>query len=322
MKLVTFRKNGEADDRVGAWQGDSILEFAGADGRARWPAMLDLIKAGPDAWAEARDMADQGLGTRHTMVDVSLRAPIPVPEQFRDAMCFHKHIRQAFTAVARMQAAASGNAEQVAAAEKAAQAFQIPDIHFRQPIYYKGNRFAIGHPGQDIIWPDYSSLMDFELELACVIGTGGKNISAENAADHIFGYTIFNDFSARDAQAAEMDGRLGPAKGKDFDNANVFGPCIVTADEIGNPLNLKMTARVNGEVWGEGNAADMHWTFADVIAHISSGETLHPGEMIGSGTVGDGCGLEHMRFLNPGDLVELEIEKIGVLANRVVRSGN
>jgi 2-keto-4-pentenoate hydratase/2-oxohepta-3-ene-1,7-dioic acid hydratase in catechol pathway len=115
-----------------------------------------------------------------------------------------------------------------------------------------------------------------------------------------------------------MQGLLGPAKGKDFDNANVFGPWIVTADELDDPYSLAMSARVNGEVWGTGTTADMFWTFEELIAHISMGETLYPGEMIGSGTVGNGSGLENHRFLSHGDLVELEIEKIGVLKNRVL----
>lgn len=117
-----------------------------------------------------------------------------------------------------------------------------------------------------------------------------------------------------------MEGMLGPAKGKDFDNDNAMGPCIVTADEIGDPYDLTMTARVNGEEWSRGHTGAMHWKFEDTIAFASKSETLHPGEVFGSGTVGNGCGLELMRFLDDGDTVELEIEKIGVLRNQVVRS--
>ncbi len=118
-----------------------------------------------------------------------------------------------------------------------------------------------------------------------------------------------------------MPGQLGPGKGKDFDNANAMGPCLVTADEIPDPYALAMQVRVNGEVWGTGRSRDMRWTFEDCIAHVSRSETLHPGEFFGSGTMGDGCGLEHMRFLSPGDVVELEVEKIGVLRSRVMRRG-
>ena len=115
-----------------------------------------------------------------------------------------------------------------------------------------------------------------------------------------------------------MGGQLGPAKGKDFDNGNAMGPCLVTADEFGDPYNKTMVCRVNGEEWGRGSTSTMHWKFEQVLAHISQSETLHPGEFIGSGTVGNGCGLEHMRFLKHGDVVELEVEGIGILKNRVL----
>jgi 2-keto-4-pentenoate hydratase/2-oxohepta-3-ene-1,7-dioic acid hydratase in catechol pathway len=116
-----------------------------------------------------------------------------------------------------------------------------------------------------------------------------------------------------------MPGMLGPAKSKDFDTANVMGPCLVTADEVEDPYNLTMIARVNGEEWGRGNSSAMRWKFEDVIAHVSRSETLYPGEFLGSGTVGNGCGFEQMRYLKPGDVVELEVERIGILRSRVVR---
>jgi 2-keto-4-pentenoate hydratase/2-oxohepta-3-ene-1,7-dioic acid hydratase in catechol pathway len=168
-------------------------------------------------------------------------------------------------------------------------------------------------------WPSYTERLDYELEFGCYIAKRGKDIPRSRAREHIFGYTIFNDFSARDEQTREMAGQLGPGKGKDFDNGNAMGPCLVTADEIGDPYRLEMIARVNGEEWGRGNSRDMHWKFEDCIAHASRSETLHPGEFFGSGTVGNGCGLEQLRFLKPGDLVELEVEGIGILRNRVVK---
>src|SRR5690606_22676236 len=168
----------------------------------------------------------------------------------------------------------------------------------------------------------FSKALDFELEFGCYIGRKGKDIKRENAREHIFGYTIFNDISARDAQAKEMSGMLGPAKGKDFDTANVMGPCLVTADELGDPYDLNSVARVNGEEWGRGNTRDMRWQCEDVIAHISQSETLHVGEFRGSGTVGNGCGLEQLRYLKPGDVVELEIDGIGKLTTQVGSPGN
>jgi 2-keto-4-pentenoate hydratase/2-oxohepta-3-ene-1,7-dioic acid hydratase in catechol pathway len=161
--------------------------------------------------------------------------------------------------------------------------------------------------------------MDYELEFGCVIGRSGKNISREKAREHIFGYCIFNDFSARDAQLAEMAGQLGPAKGKDFDTGNVLGPWLVTADELTNPYDLTMTARVNGEEWSRGTSADMQFKFEDFITHVSVDEPLRAGEFLGSGTVGSGCGLELGRFLKHGDLVELEVSGLGMLKNRVLQ---
>jgi 2-keto-4-pentenoate hydratase/2-oxohepta-3-ene-1,7-dioic acid hydratase in catechol pathway len=161
--------------------------------------------------------------------------------------------------------------------------------------------------------------MDYELELACVIGTGGHDIAREGAARHIFGFTIFNHASARDAQLIEMGGQLGPAKGKDFDTGNVFGPWIVTPDELGDPHALEMVARINGEEWSRGNSASMHHRFEDMIGFVSRSETLHPGEILGSGTVGSGCGPEQGRYLSDGDVVEVEVEGIGVPPNRFVR---
>jgi 2-keto-4-pentenoate hydratase/2-oxohepta-3-ene-1,7-dioic acid hydratase in catechol pathway len=195
----------------------------------------------------------------------------------------------------------------------------VPRVWYERPIFYHPNRLAVCGPEADIPWPAYSEVMDFELEFGCYIGKPGKDIPRARAREHIFGYTIFNDFSARDEQAREMPGQLGPGKGKDFDRSNAMGPCLVTSDEMPDPYRLEMRVRVNGEEWGRGSSADMHWKFEDCIAHASRGETLHTGEFFGSGTVGGGCGLEQGRFLSHGDVVELEVEGIGILRNRVVR---
>jgi 2-keto-4-pentenoate hydratase/2-oxohepta-3-ene-1,7-dioic acid hydratase in catechol pathway len=197
--------------------------------------------------------------------------------------------------------------------------FAVPKVWYERPIYYKPSRFAVCGPGDEVAWPAYSKTMDYELEFCCVIGRPGRDISRDAARGHIFGYTIFNDFSARDEQTIEMLGNLGPGKGKDFDGSNALGPCLVTADEIPDPYALGMAVRVNGEERGRGSSAEMHWKFEDCIAHVSRAETLYPGEILCSGTVGNGCGLEIGRYLEDGDLVELQVERIGVLRNRVVR---
>ena len=152
-----------------------------------------------------------------------------------------------------------------------------------------------------------------------MIGKKGKDIPKDRWAEYVFGYMIFNDVSARDAQADEMPGMLGPAKGKDFDTGNVLGPWLVTADEIADPYNLTMVARVNGEEWSRGHSGTMHHDFGDILAHVSMGETVVPGEFIATGTVGSGSGLEIGRYLENGDVIEMEVDGLGVLRNRIVR---
>jgi 2-keto-4-pentenoate hydratase/2-oxohepta-3-ene-1,7-dioic acid hydratase in catechol pathway len=165
-------------------------------------------------------------------------------------------------------------------------------------------------------WPTYSAVIDYELEIACVIGRKGRDIQAARASDYIFGYTVFNDLTARDAQFKEMQGPLGPAKGKDFDAANVMGPVIVTADSV-DAANLRMRAWVNGELRCDNRSSTMHWSFNQIIEHVSRSETLYPGEILGSGTVGGGSGLEIGRFLKHGDRIELEVEQIGRLITTI-----
>jgi 2-keto-4-pentenoate hydratase/2-oxohepta-3-ene-1,7-dioic acid hydratase in catechol pathway len=268
------------------------------------PSVLAIVEGGPNAMDRAAEALKRPSREAIFPIEqVTLLAPIPQPPQMRDFLCFEKHLQQAFAAVAKLRGTEA----------------RIPKIWYERPIYYHPNRFNVCGTGADVPWPAYSERMDFELEFGCYIGKAGKDIPRERVREHIFGYTIFNDFSARDEQTLEMMGQLGPGKGKDFDNSNVMGPCLVTADELTDPYSLEMKVRVNGEEWGRGNSRDMRWKFEDCIAHVSRSETLHPGEFFGSGTVGNGCGLEHMKFLQPGDVVELEVERIGTLKNRVVR---
>ena len=158
--------------------------------------------------------------------------------------------------------------------------------------------------------------MDYELELACIIGKEGIDIPVEHADQYIGGYCIMNDWSARDIQMKEMSVGLGPAKGKDF--ATSMGPWLVTPDEF-DPSTARMVARVNGEVWSDGQYSTVNWSFGQMLAHVSMDEAVYPGDVFGSGTVGFGCGLEHGRWLQPGNVVELEITGLGVLRNRLVR---
>jgi len=330
MKLVTF--DAEGAPRLGAMTPDEshVVDIQATqvalNRRPYQPfrSMLALIENGDEALDKMRETLALGESGRAPdalmpMDQVKLLAPIPSPPQMRDAMCFEKHLQQALDQAVLRMAAGADDPEAAADELRASGRFSIPQVWYDQPIYYKANRFAVTGTGTDVVWPSYSKNMDYEMEFGIFIGKTGKDIPAERAAEHIFGYSVFNDFSARDAQMAEMAAQLGPAKGKDFDNANVIGPCIVTADEFGDPYDHAMIVRVNDVEMSRGTSATMHWKFEDLIAHISQGETLHAGEFIGSGTVGDGCGLEHGRSLSAGDVVELEVEGIGILRNRVLR---
>jgi len=311
MRLVTFTV-GSSPARTGALLEDDrkVLDLQAAYGRVYHgtspllESMLHIIEAGEAALDTISQLLKAPAGpSAFTREEVRLLAPVPVPPQMRDFLCFEQHLRQAFEAVAKLRGTPA----------------RIPEVWYERPIFYHPSRFSVCGTDTDVPWPSYTDRLDFECEFGCYIGRRGKDIPKERAREHIFGYTIFNDFSARDEQTKEMAGQLGPGKGKDFDNGNAMGPCLVTADEIGDPYRLDMIARVNGEEWGRGNSRDMHWKFEDCIAHASRSETLHPGEFFGSGTVGNGCGLEQLRFLKPGDVVELEVEGIGILRNKVVR---
>ena len=324
MRLVTFRKTGGAD-RLGALieNDTAIVDLHTARAEPAFTSMLDLIEAGDDVKDNALDGARAIVNAppARAVIDateVSLQTPLPRPPQIRDCLCFEEHLKRAYNVLRKNRAAAEP--DPVAALKEFEEKglFGVPEVWYQQPLYYKANRLAVIGTDEDVLWPDYAEVLDYELELGFFIGKGGKNITKQEAGSHIFGYSIFNDISARDAQAIEMPGGLGPGKGKDFDTGNVIGPCIVTADEL-DPYNCTMIARINGQEWSRGHSGSIHWTFEDLISHISRSETLYPGEFFGSGTVGGGCGLELERYLNHGDLIELEVEGIGTLTNRIIQ---
>lgn len=312
MKLVTFDAGKGA--MPGALGSKGIVDLS-----PLVESIQALIEGGEALLQVARE--HEASATEFVSPDDSrLLAPIPRPVQIRDSLGFEEHAINAYEN--GLQIMVQQNPGTTVEEMRNRTPNTMLDAMRRQPIYYKANRFAVTGPGTDILWPAYSRVMDFELEMACIIGHKGCDIPKAEAHDYIFGYTIFNDFSARDAQMLEMPAMLGPCKGKDFDNANVFGPVITTADEIGDPYNLVMQARINGVTLCDNSSSTMNVRFDAMIEHISRGETLYPGEFICSGTVGRGCGLEHGRFLEDGDVVELEIEKIGVLSNRVFRASH
>ena len=296
MKFVTF--DSPAGERLGAMVAGGILDLVDAAGQVgdQCPATMQaLIEAGPSAWAQARKLIER-CPAESVRKNPPLVAPLPRPVRLRDASLFLEHLEIAFAKIGR----------------------SVSEQFKAQVIYYNADSTHVFGPEADVPWPRASDWIDYELEWACVIGTPGANIPVERARDHIFGFTIFNDWSARDLQAAFMEANLGPGGGKDF--ANSLGPCIATPDEFDDLYALAMTARVNGEQWSAGTTASMHWSFEEAIARLSVDRPLVAGEVIGSGTVLQGCGFEQDRRLAIGDRVELEVENIGILANRVVAS--
>lgn len=319
MKFVTFRRGSAADDghlagqacdRVGVLSesAEHVVDLSGS-----FADMLALIDAGEPGLEVARAL-QRAAPDPIALELVQLRAPLPQPLQLRDAMTFELHYKQSLRYMARLRVGRS-----LGRLADAVGALRPPKIWYEQPSYYKCNRFAVVGPEADVMWPRGAELLDYECEVAAVIGKTGKDITRERAMEHIFGYCIFNDMTARDLQEREMRAQLGPAKGKDFDTANVLGPYIVTRDELRDPYALDTVCRVNGEVWGRGNTRDMFHRWDVLVAYISRDETLYAGEVIGSGTVGNGCGLEQGRFLSPGSLIELEVSGLGKLRNRLVR---
>jgi 2-keto-4-pentenoate hydratase/2-oxohepta-3-ene-1,7-dioic acid hydratase in catechol pathway len=257
--------------------------------------MQKLIDAGPQIWDHARRVIElspeEDVTARRTLV-----APLPRPIRLRDVNLFLEHMEKGLALLGKTMS---------------------PQFK-RQVIYYNADHLHVYGPNDDIPFPRQASWIDFELEWACVVGVTGVNISRASAADYIFGFCIFNDWSERGSQFPFMDANLGPGIGKDF--ANSLGPCIVTADEFPNPYALRMTAHVNDELWSSGTTSSMHWRFEDAIVALSVDRSLFAGEVLGSGTVLNGCGFELGRRLSYGDTVRLEVERIGTLQNRVVEA--
>lgn len=313
MKLVTYTISTPFGmvDRLGALEGEEIIDLTTAyEGKLAAegepdpgtlaallvpPSLLALLRReerGMSAAREALQFAHKNKTLRFRLDEVKLRAPLPRPNSVRDFMVVEEHVRGTFGE-------------------------EIPEEWYEIPVHYKGNPDSILGPYEDVKWPSYTEQLDYELELCAIIGKRGREIREEDATSYIAGYTVFNDWSARDIQFREMNVRLGPALGKDF--ANSIGPCLVTPNEI-DIYTAPMQARINGEVWSSGTQGAMRFNFPQIIAHLSSDQTLMPGDLLGSGTVGGGSGLELDRWIQPGDVVELEVEGIGVLRNRVVRS--
>ena len=294
MKLVTFTKGSPEISSIGAVIGDSVLDLHLASGKRLPNEMISFISGGD----EFLKIANQLIGSplKEALIPLNkirLRAPILLPSSLKDFFAFEEHAK----------AGAARRKE------------TLTPEWYEIPAYYKGNHRQILGPDDEIPWPFYTRKLDFECEIACVIGKKGKNISVSEAENYIFGYMIFNDVSARDIQKKEMILRMGPAKSKDF--ANVFGPYLVTKDEVNPSADFSLTVKVNGEVWSNGHFKDQYWGFPLMISHVSQEEMVYPGDVFGSGTFYKGCGLDLDRWIKPGDVIELEVPKLGVLKNKV-----
>jgi 2-keto-4-pentenoate hydratase/2-oxohepta-3-ene-1,7-dioic acid hydratase in catechol pathway len=318
MKLVTFVARGSRPPvpRAGILYGDDLVidvDLAsqagghsplagGAPDGGSASSLLTLIRNGERALEAARERCNATVergyerqhhaAIRHQLCDVQLLAPLPRPNSLRDYLVVREHVERSFGSV--------------------------PEEWYRIPAHYKGNVDEIYGPDDTVPWPAYTDKLDYELEICAVIGRPGRRVTAERAAKYIVGYTLYNDWSARDIQWREMSIGIGPSISKDF--ASSIGPCIATPDEFDRDT-AHLEARIDGEVWSSGTLGTMHFSFEEIIEWTTQEQTLHPGDLLGSGTVGKGCGLELDRWITQGSVVELEATGIGVLRNRVGHKG-
>ena len=322
MRLVTFAPRGSSRPvlRAGVLEGDRVIDIdlaiaarggdpvaSGSSDSAGGSELLTLLQGGDRALEAARAATDHAVEAGDDRIGdaeivqaldrVQLVSPLPRPNSLRDFLLVEEHLRNC-----------------VAAGVLAS----IPDEWFNIPAHYKGNIDEIYGPDDTVPWPVYTDKLDYELEIGAVIGTAGRRISADDARGHIVGYTLYNDWSARDIQAREMSVGLGPGICKDFGSS--LGPCIATPDEF-DRSNARLEARVDGELWSSGTLGAMHFSFEEIIEWTSQEQTLRPGDVLGSGTIGRGCGVEMDRWISEGSVVELEAEGIGILRNRVGRKG-
>jgi fumarylacetoacetate (FAA) hydrolase len=319
MKLVSYWQQGST--KLGAIVNDQV--YALQDVNQQLPNDINaFLRLGVSVREETQEKLISLLeksGSIAPVQDYQLMAPVPHPTSCRDGYAFRQHV-------------------EAARRNRGVDMIQEFDQY---PIFYFTNHNAIQGPGAIYCMPDHFQQLDFELEIAIVIGKEGKNINAKDADEYIAGFTIMNDLSARKLQMEEMLLNLGPAKGKDF--STVIGPLLVTPDElksylvpakkghVGNNYDLSMKCWVNDQLVSEGNVKDMDWTFAEIIERCSYGVTIYPGDVIGSGTVGTGCFLElngtgklkdanyTPQWLQPNDVVTMSIDGLGTLENTIFK---
>jgi fumarylacetoacetate (FAA) hydrolase len=318
MKIISYRLNNATS--YGVLVNNELYSLP--ENQSGLPATMNAFLALEESGMEmARQTAQQieaGALVANPVSNYEILAPVPHPTSCRDGYAFRQHVE---------------------AARKNRGVEMIPEFD-QYPIFYFTNHQAVEGPGPVYCMPDHFEQLDFELEIAIVIGKKGRNIKASEADAYIAGFTIMNDMSARKLQMEEMLLNLGPAKGKDF--STVIGPWLVTPDElaqkvaptkaghVGLNYNLAMKCYVNDILVSSGNVKDMDWTFAEIIERCSYGVTLYPGDVIGSGTVGTGCFLElngtgkrldpnfKPQWLQNGDKVTMSIDNLGILENQII----
>jgi 2-keto-4-pentenoate hydratase/2-oxohepta-3-ene-1,7-dioic acid hydratase in catechol pathway len=281
-------------DRGTPFAAEKAAAFAPAD-------LVDYLKLHGMSWeladeAVAWALAQAGDGTSavvHALDAIRLRPPVTRVPVLRDFAAFEDHLEKTFGKMG----------------------VRIPPDWYDQPVAFKGNPTHLVGADDPVRWPSYTEKLDYELEVAAVVGVPGVDIPLSEAGNHILGYTLLNDFSSRDIQAKEMRCNTGPYKAKDF--AWGLGPWLVTPDELGDVSSLAMEVRVNGDVWAATTPGAMQWSFEEMVSYTSQDEPLSVGDVLGSGTVNDGCGFEIDRWISPGDTVELVADRIGVLRNQV-----
>ncbi|MBC8345706.1 MAG: fumarylacetoacetate hydrolase family protein [Candidatus Marinimicrobia bacterium] len=328
MKFVTYTRSKSSKPRFGFIRNEWVVDVLDAaiyidenHGNSKFMSIPSSLQLALENWSEIFEtlkQLDQFLPepqlensfvnekpVAQTIDSVQLLPPVSEPKTFRDFYAFEQHVKTA----------------------RANRGLDMNPLWYDLPVFYFSNPTALYGHQQNIPYPAPSKELDFELEFAAVIANGGRNIPAKDVDAFIGGYTICNDWSARDFQREEMALGLGPAKGKDFGTS--FGPYMVTPDELANSigedgkLSLKMTCHVNGKKISEGNTNDLYHSFGVMIEHASKNATLHAGDYIGSGTVGTGCILELRPentggWIQKGNVVTLEVERLGILENKIV----
>jgi 2-keto-4-pentenoate hydratase/2-oxohepta-3-ene-1,7-dioic acid hydratase in catechol pathway len=300
MRWASYRDDA-GRERVGVVRDDQVRSLEAG------PRLVDLLAEGKDAFRAAGERALSRPAEVSPIETLTLLAPVPRPPSVRDFYAFEEHVRTA----------------------RKRRGLDMDPDWYELPVFYFSNPAAVMGPREDVAVPPGSEALDYELEVAAVVGRGGRDLDPATAEHHIAGFCVMNDWSARDIQRREMKLSMGPVKGKDF--ATTLGPFLVTPDEIepfrrARAYDLVMTATVNGKEYSRASLADIYWSFGEMLAYASRGTEVVPGDVIGSGTCGTGCilelslvhGEEAYPWLAPGDEVSLEVEHLGRITSRIV----